>query len=78
MFNQDDFELLLGKYPLLERILLGGILTKKLLRTLLGIDKWEADTLHGNLRMCGAIYITSAVLFRATDECIAYLEQRKK
>lgn len=75
-FDERAFNKLLRKYPLLDRLLLSGILTKKILRSVLRVDKREVDTLHGNLRICGAIYITSSVMFRATDTCINYLNAR--
>ena len=75
MFNAADFEKHLLRYPMLERLLRGGVLTKKIMRSVLEFDKMEADTLHGNLVYCGAIKITSPVMFRATEPCLFYLEE---
>lgn len=75
MFDEQMFRIQIKKYPLLRRMLPGGIVTKKLLRSLLELEKWEADTLHGNLYLCGGIELNNSVMFHASDSALCCLQE---
>jgi glycerol-3-phosphate dehydrogenase len=66
----------LEKYPGLDYILLGGVVSSKLCRTILDIDKWLMDDLKKDLLMALCIKGISNSTFRAVPEVIAYIQER--
>lgn len=76
---EPDFKKLdeqLDKYPGLDYILLGGVVSSKLCRTILDIDKWLMDDLKKDLLMALCIKGISNSTFRAVPEVIEYIKER--
>lgn len=77
LFNKEKVERILNNYPQLEIVLLGGMVSKKLCRELLDIDKWLMDDLYKDLLLAGAIKGVSSSMFKAKDDTLALIRARK-
>ena len=77
LFNKEAVERILNKYPQLEVILSSGMVSKKLCRELLDIDKWLMDDLYKDLLLAGAIKGTSSSSFRAKEDTLALIRERR-
>lgn len=66
----------LNKYPTLELILQGGIVSQKMTREILDIDRWLMQDLYKALLLAGAVKGIASGCFRATEEYLAYTERR--
>ena len=49
LFSREKVEKVFDKYPQLEIVLSGGMVSKKLCRELLDIDKWLMDEIYKDL-----------------------------
>lgn len=76
MFDDVLLEKLLQKYSRLDTLLLGGVITLKLCRTILALEKWEMEDLYGELLMAQAIKGTSNNSFKATPEVEEFIRER--
>lgn len=76
MLKKEQLELVLRKYPILSIILRAGVVSKKMTRELLELDKWLMDDVHKDLLLAGAIQGVSSGCFKATTECLEYLKER--
>lgn len=74
--NFDELNKLLTKYPGLDYILLGGVVSTKLARTVLSIDRWEMQDLQAALLKNGLIRGLSSSTFRAIPQAVDYLRER--
>lgn len=77
-FDKEKVERILDKYPQLEIILSSGMISKKLCRELLDIDKWLMDDLYKELMLAGAIKGTSSSMFRAKEDTLALIRSRRE
>lgn len=77
MLDIDRFEQLIAKYPKLSLILRSGVVSMKMARRLLDLDKWLMEDLYAELLEARAIKGVSSSTFRATPVAIAYLEERE-
>ena len=75
MFDAGKFRKLLIKYPKLAIVLLSGVVSKKLTRTMLDIDKWLVEDLYAALITCGAVRGLTNATFRATKEAENYIKE---
>lgn len=75
-FDRDKVIAILDKYPKLEIILSSGMVSKKLCRELLDIDKWLMDDIYKELLLAGAIKGTSSSSFRAKEDTLLLIRQR--
>lgn len=75
--DKQRFEAVLDKYPLFATLLLAGVLSQKMVRELLDIDRWLMQDVYKELVLAGAVAGTSSSCFKATPECIAYLHERR-
>lgn len=74
--NFEFLETQLVKYPGLDYILLGGVVSNKLVRTVLRIDRWEMEELHAKLLKNGLIKGLSSSTFRGLDYTVEYIRER--
>lgn len=77
LFDRKEVEKILDRYPQLEIVLSSGMVSKKLCRELLDIDKWLMDDLYKDLLLAGAIKGTSSSSFRAKDDTLALIRERR-
>lgn len=77
MFNREAVERILNRYPQLEIVLSSGMVSKKLCRELLDIDKWLMDDLYKELVLAGAIVGTSSSTFRAKQDTLTLIRERR-
>lgn len=77
LFDRKKVEKILDRYPQLEIVLSGGMVSKKLCRELLDIDKWLMDDLYKDLLLAGAIKGTSSSSFKAKDDTLALIRERR-
>ena len=77
LFDRKKVEKILDRYPQLEIVLSSGMVSKKLCRELLDIDKWLMDELYKDLLLAGAIKGTSSSSFKAKDDTIALIRERR-
>lgn len=78
LFDRKKVEKILDKYPQLEIVLSGGMVSKKLCRELLDIDKWLMDDLYKELLLAGAIKGTSSSSFKAKEDTLALIRERRQ
>lgn len=64
------------KFPKLEIALLAGVVGMKMIRELIGVDKWYMQDIYKELVLAGAVEGASSSYFRATKECKLYLQER--
>lgn len=72
----DQLDKLLLKYPGLDFILLGGVVSVKLCRTILEIDRWEMQDLQTALLQAGCIRGLSNSTFRAVPAAEEFIKER--
>lgn len=77
LFDRVKVEKILDKYPQLEIVLSSGMVSRKLCRELLDIDKWLMDELYKDLLLAGAIKGTSSSSFRAKDDTLMLIRERR-
>lgn len=77
MFDREKVERILNNYPLLETILASGMVSKKMCRELLDIDKWLMDDLYKELMLAGAVKGLSSSTFRAKDDTLLLIKERR-
>lgn len=77
LFDKAKVEKVLDKYPQLEIVLSGGMVSKKLCRELLDIDKWLMDDIYKELLLAGAIKGISSSSFRAKDDTLILIRERR-
>ena len=76
LFDREKVEKILNKYPRLEIVLSGGMVSKKLCRELLDIDKWLMDDVYKELLLAGAVKGISSSAFRAKDDTLMLIRER--
>lgn len=76
LFDKAKVERILDKYPQLEIVLSGGMVSRKLCRELLDIDKWLMDDIYKELLMAGAIKGVSSSSFRAKEDTLMLIRER--
>lgn len=76
LFDRKKVEKILDKYPRLEIVLSGGMVSKKLCRELLDIDKWLMDDVYKELLLAGAVKGISSSAFRAKDDTLMLIRER--
>ena len=77
LFDRKKVEKILDRYPQLEIVLSSGMVSKKLCRELLDIDKWLMDELYKDLLLAGAIKGTSSSSFKAKDDTLTLIRERR-
>lgn len=77
LFDRKKVEKILDRYPQLEIVLSSGMVSKKLCRELLDIDKWLMDDLYKDLLLAGAIKGTSSSSFKAKDDTLTLIRERR-
>lgn len=77
LFDRAKVEKILDKYPQLEIVMLGGMVSKKLCRELLDIDRWLMDDVYKELLLAGAISGTSSSSFRAKADTLTLIKERR-
>lgn len=78
LFDRTKVERILNNYPQLEVIMSSGMVSKKLCRELLDIDKWLMDDLYKELLLAGAIKGTSSSMFRAKEDTLELIRERRE
>ena len=75
--DRERLERVLERYPLLATLLLAGVLSFKMTRELLDIDRWLMQDVYKELILAEAVVGTSSSCFKATSSCILYLQERR-
>ncbi len=75
--DRERLEKVLERYPLLATLLLAGVLSFKMTRELLDIDRWLMQDVYKELILAEAVVGTSSSCFKATPSCILYLQERR-
>lgn len=75
MLDSAVVEKIVDKYPKLEVALLGGVVSMKMIRELIDIDRWLMQDIYKELIMAQAVEGVSSSCFKATKECRAYLQE---
>jgi hypothetical protein len=74
----EKLENILNKYPALEILLQAGIISNKIVREVLDIDRWLMNDLQKELLLNGIVVGRSSTTFQATQTTLDYLKQRGK
>lgn len=74
-FDRDKARELIQTFPTLIILFKAGLLTRKLVRDALSIEKWEMDDLYIDLVRAGALRIFSSNTFRGSPEMMALVNQ---
>lgn len=77
LFDAKKVNSILDKYPQLEIVMLSGMVSKKLCRELLDIDKWLMDDIYKELLLAGAVKGTSSSMFRAKEDTTQLIKERR-
>ena len=77
LFDKEKVIAILDRYPQLDVILSSGMVSKKMCRELLDIDKWLMDDLYKELILAGAVKGSSSSTFKAKEDTIALIHQRR-
>lgn len=78
LFDRTKAESVLKRYPQLETLLQAGMVSKKLCREVLDIDKWLMDDLYKDMLLAGMIKGTSSSCFRAKEDTLLLIKQRRR
>jgi hypothetical protein len=76
-FDKEVVEKILAKYPDLEIALLAGVVSMKMVRELIDIDRWLMQDLYKELVLARAVVGVSSSCFRATTELREFLADRR-
>lgn len=68
---------LLDTYPQLEIILLSGMVSMKMCRELLNIDRWLMNDIYKELVLAQAVTGISSSCFRAKPDAITRIKERR-
>lgn len=77
IFDRSKAEKILNRYPQLEVLLQAGMVSKKLCREVLDLDKWLMDDLYKDMLLAGMVKGTSSSCFRAKEDTILLIKERK-
>lgn len=66
------------RYPKLEMFIGAGTIGLKTAREILDIDRWLMQDIFKELLCCGAVVACGNTSWRATEECQAFLAERRK
>ena len=77
VFDKEKVIRILDNYPQLEVVLSGGMVSKKLCRELLDIDRWQMDDIYKELIMAGAVKGVSSSTFRAKEDTLLLIRERR-
>lgn len=77
VFKPELAEPILKKYPELDIALRAGIVSLKMVRDLLGIDRWLMQEVYKELIKAGAVVGVSSSCFRASPAMQEYLKERE-
>lgn len=75
MLNTDALKKCVDKYPRLSLVLRSGVVSMKMARKLLDIDRWMMEDLYLELLEAEAVKGVSSSNFRATPSAIEFLEE---
>lgn len=67
---------LMDKYPQLETALRAGVVSMKMVRELIDVDRWLMQDIYKQLVLAGAVEGVSSSCFKASKECRVYLQER--
>lgn len=76
MLDQERLNKQLNKYPQLNLVLRSGVISCRMARRLLNIDRWMMEDLYAELLESEAVKGVSSGNFKATQEAIVYLEEK--
>ena len=67
---------LMDKYPQLEIALRAGVVSMKMVRELIDVDRWLMQDIYKKLVVAGAVEGVSSSCFKASKPCKVYLQER--
>lgn len=73
----EKLDKMLDKYPALEIILLSGMVSMKMCRELLDIDRWKMQDIYKELVLMQAVSGVSSSNFRAKEDAVLRIKQRR-
>lgn len=77
MLDTNRVDEVLNKYPDLEVMLLGGVVSRKLVREVLDLDRWLMDDIYKKLLLAQAVVGVSSSCFKATPLLVQYIRERR-
>lgn len=77
LLNEERLEEMLKQYPQLAIALCAGVVSVKMARELIDVDRWYMSDLYKELIKCGAVEGTSSSCFKATKEAREYIKARR-
>ena len=66
----------MDKYPQLEIALRAGVVSMKMVRELIDVDRWLMQDIYKQLVVAGAVEGVSSSCFKASKPCKVYLQER--
>ena len=76
VFKPEEVVEILKKYPELDVALRAGVVSLKMVRDILGIDRWLMQDIYRKLILAGAVIGVSSSCFKASPEMLKYLKER--
>lgn len=70
IFNEQKMREILTQHPNLRIAFQAGLISRRLCRDMLGIEKWDMDDLYIDMIRAGGIRVLSSSAFRATEDTL--------
>lgn len=74
--DRNAIDKLMDKYPELEVALRAGVVSMKMVRELIDVDRWLMQDIYKKLVIAGAVEGVSSSCFKASKDCKLYLQER--
>lgn len=74
--NKQTVDRLMDRYPQLEIALRAGVVSMKMVRELIDVDRWLMQDIYKELVLAGAVEGVSSSCFKASKSCRLYLQER--
>lgn len=74
--SKQTVDKLMDRYPQLEIALRAGVVSMKMVRELIDVDRWLMQDIYKELVLAGAVEGVSSSCFKASKNCRLYLQER--
>lgn len=74
--DRQTVDKLMDKYPQLEYALRAGVVSMKMVREVIDVDRWLMQDIYKKLVLAGAVEGVSSSCFKASKTCRVYLQER--
>lgn len=76
--NKEIVDLWFNRYPKLETLLCAGTISKKAVREIILVDRYDMDRIYYDLLEAEAVQGAGSGMLRATKELKEYVQERRK